>query len=246
MSYSKWYFFISVFLLSSCARQCTESALSDVEINDPSLLILEMEMYKSFDGETPDLQNLKVWVRDKNEQALTLLNGSVKANDVKLSIDRSMITKLPFYQSANAIEIDDGNNYIVDVELADGKSYSSSLSLPEGNISGIKGPNYHNKNEALTISWNKINSEYTAELTWDKQIEKDTMTITKGGSMIISSQTEKVFGADFFTDPDGVVSSVNFVITTNYNGKVAPEFRTESYFRADFWAQKTVVLQDPI
>ncbi|MGB0430323.1 MAG: hypothetical protein ACPGLV_07600 [Bacteroidia bacterium] len=244
-SASKWYFIISVFLFSSCAKQCTESALSDVEINDPQLLIIEIDIDKSYAGEISDYENLKVWVRDKNEQALALLNGTIHANDVKLSVSRSPVAKLPFYETNNALPINDGQKYTVNVQLANGEVYTSSIDLPQQNISGIKAPSYHNRNEPLTISWNPINAAYNAEFYWEKEVLLDSSSIIKSGSFKINGTTNKVLEPSFFSDPDGRVGLVSFRIGTKYRGVVNQGFRNESYFDSEFWADATVELQDP-
>ncbi len=243
---SKWYFFIAVFMFSSCARQCTESALSDVEISDPDLLILEMRMYKEYSGQSPVSQNLIVWVRDKNEQALTLLNGSVQVNGKKMTINRSLITKLPYYESGNTVDISDDKSYTVNVELADGETYESTIEIPKGNVTGIKAPSYHDPSQPLTVSWDAINRNYQAEFSWEKQIAQDTTVLKKSGSFVLSGESSKTFDPGFFVDPDGEVTEVRFWIGTETTGNVNSAFRNESFFEAQFWAVSTVTMQKPI
>lgn len=66
---------IFILLLNLCS--CTESPLSDVEINDPSVLHVSTHIYQDFDNN----RELIVEIKDKNGHYIDLRNGEVLIND---------------------------------------------------------------------------------------------------------------------------------------------------------------------
>jgi len=227
-------------LLTSCARSCTESALSDVVVEDPGLMMLEMTVEKEMNAGYSS-EEVRVWVRDKNEQALSLLQGSVDVNGKELSIKRNL-ANLPYYLAGEGVvQVSEGEKYDINVTLGDESIYTSSVSFPENNIRNLEIPDSHDPAKPLTISWNKLDPAYQATLSYQKQIQTDTTSTYKMNSVNLSAgQTSRTFPPSFFTDGNNPVESVSFTLTTEIRGTVHDGFRSDSYLKGIFSASKTV------
>ncbi len=239
--------FIWSLLLSSCARTCTESALSDVVLTDPELLIVEIQLGKDVSDPKAPRSDIRVRVGDKNGQALSLLNGGVSANGRALTVQRTLLTKLPYYFADEAtIEISDDMTYDISVQLGDGSAYSSLLTLPKGNLTEFDVPADHSSAHELTVNWNKLNGAYDAWLTWEKTMVRDTVSQIVSERMVITpGTTQKKFPASFFQDDEFRVTSVDFTLEVQNRGEVNAHFRAGSFFRSRFFASKRVRVDFP-
>lgn len=228
------------FLFASCASTCTESALSDIVLDDPSLLMVRIYMEKEV-KEYPG-HSIRVYVRDKNEQALTLKNGGVSVNDREMGIRRALVTKIPSYSGNDrVVRIEGGEDYNISVKLGDGSEYVTSVSLPPNALERFDVPESHKRSESLTVTWNKINPEYNPVLSWTRYIFiNDTTHTSTSDSMLITGQTSWTFDSDFFETDLGRVERMEFKMSTEYQDDVNDAFRSESFLKCSFFAERTV------
>ncbi|MCP4459054.1 MAG: hypothetical protein GY816_13680 [Cytophagales bacterium] len=235
-----------IFFLSSCARSCTESALSDVVINDPGILILEMSIDKELSNQGEGSERINVWVRDKNGQALTLKEGLVEVNGAELSINKSLIGNLPYYHSSGAMAVEEGTNYKATITLGDGKSYASTIDLPGNNLRRFDTPDYQQSSESLVLTWNEIDPKYDVTVSWNKHVASDSsFRIVRDYTIIDNNQTQLVLEPNFFNENFGVVKHIDFTITSEKHGKVSSDFRSDSFFNSTFSASRRIVMDEP-
>jgi hypothetical protein len=233
---------VLLLVLTSCARSCTESALSDVVLTDPGLLLLEMRMEKDLSESSGG--NVTVWVRDKNEQALTLKEGDIQVEGQGLSVKRNL-ANLPYYYLASGyVDFEEGHDYSFTVILGNGERYSSILPIPDGNLREFSVPQYHRADQPLTLSWNPLNSAYDARLEWQLEVKTDSATHIETGSEKITPGTQrKTFPADFFDLGEGELISMECILSTEIRGNVHPDFRSDSQLKGIFRWRKRIAFR---
>ncbi len=231
--------------LSSCVPGCQESALSDVEITDPSILAVHGTISKEISAAGTPVEIVTVWARDKNTQPLVLKGGKITVNDRELSMNRSLIGNLPFYKaSGSTVPVKEGQTYNIVVHLADGSMHPNSVKLPPNNIRKLEGPSMHNRKDDLTIKWNKLNPEYSVYLSWTKKAVEDSITKTFNGSIeMMASENEHTFSSDFFKEGSYKIDQVDFELRSTINGQVCPDLNANSTMKAEFVANKMVVIE---
>jgi len=74
---------LGVFAMTSCSK----SALSDVDIMDPSLLKVKVKIEQNDHND----KEVQVFIRDKNNNPVDLLNGKVLINGQRVSFDRASV-----------------------------------------------------------------------------------------------------------------------------------------------------------
>lgn len=242
---AKTILFISIAGLYSCMPGCQESALSDVALIDPSILSIHATVEKSTQNDGTSTEQVEVWVRDKNTQPLTLKDGKVMVNGKDLSVFRSFVGKLPYYKATGSvIDIKAGEKYLIDVQMADGKKYSSSINIPEKNIQSINCPTVHKGRKDLRISWNEVSTDYELLLSWVKKAQSDTAFRTFSGSQALAPGTSNhEFPSSFFKEGDYDVVHLDLTLSSMINGQVSPAFRTNSSVEGVFKINKSIVIE---
>jgi len=234
-------------LLSSCARTCTESALSDVVLSEPELLQVEMNVDKDLSDMRAPTASIRVFVRDKNGQALSLRDGGVSMGERTCALKRTLLTNLPYYFADETIvNLTDDKQYALNVRLGDGSVYTSVLNLPKDNLREFNVPEKYKAGSDLTVRWNELNKKYNAWLTWEKTMVRDTVTQTTSDRIALSpGSTYKTFPAAFFTDEEFTVQSIVFIIEVEMKGEVHRRFRAESFLISRFSASRRMLVNQP-
>lgn len=231
-------------LLASCARNCTESALSDVVLTQPELLIVEMTLEKEI-GRSPRHQ-ARIWVRDKNQQALSIKEGGVSVNGQNVSVSKSTVGNLPVYKAGNGrISIDGGKDYDIEVQLGDGSTYSTRLTLPSKTLSRFNVPGLHDSQGPLVVSWDQIDPSYETVLSWTKIIPSDSSTTISSDYMVIKNKTSHTFPPDFFWEGGRKVERVDFDIESKLYGEPNSAFRSESFIKCIIQGKGSVEIDPP-
>lgn len=235
---------ISLFF-TACAPACQESALSDIVLTDPSLLQIKSEFTKDVNTAGLDGENVSVWIRDKNSQALSLKKGKVLVNDTELSVFKSFVGKLPYYNaSGSVVHIKENQNYNVDIVLGDGKKYSSQISIPEKSLKTFDCPNTHNGSEHLVVKWNELSPEYLVVLSWTKKVQTDSAIQSFSGSKeIINHTSEYEFPSTFFMEGNKKVTELEIELRSTINGRVSSDFRSNSSISATFSIDKKIIIE---
>jgi len=146
-----FFLFLFCFFLLGCQQN---SALSDVELSDPSLITPQITLQKTINENGKEKTKLKVYLNDKNGDGIDLKKGSVKLNKQALNsqTDGSLLSAAPFYTIKN-LELINNRKYTFVITLADDKNYTCYINSPKTTFNNLVVPEYHNKNKNLTISW---------------------------------------------------------------------------------------------
>jgi hypothetical protein len=205
------------FLIIGCKEN---SALSDVELTNPKLISPEIILSKHVNEFGRDETGLVVYLNDKNNNSIDLLKGGVDLNKTPLGVHGEM-GGAPYYTLSN-IELIPKRKYAFNIRLADDKSYPCFVNSPDRALTGLNVPEYHNINEPLMISWDKINpknSQYSLEIKNNVASRHYSLrpSIVQGGKHIISANVLNELCGEGRTDLVLTLSSVTM-------GKTDPRF----------------------
>lgn len=136
---------------------CTEnSPLSDVDVTDPNLLAPEIILRRVIDSDGQLSHKVEIWIMDKNRNSVELKKGIVSLNGSKLKTDYYLLTNAPYYSSGSKVELN--TPYKIDVELSDGKVYSSSITTQSNPFDRFVVPATYTPGADLPVSWLPITS----------------------------------------------------------------------------------------
>ena len=180
-----------IMLLAGCVEN---SALSDVEIEDPSVIKPIVEINKSLSANSV-MFTTTAWLYDKNGNSIELKSGKVIMNDIPMNVKYTG-NDVPYYQlDYSALPFKINTTYSLDVTLSDGESYSASVTTREKDIKSFIVPAEHNKNNDLVLSWGESVSNEKLVLKMSLLGKTDTtvfvddkeisITDTKAGSFTV-------------------------------------------------------------
>ncbi len=167
-------------ILSSIITSC-DSALSDVEFDDPSLIKPWIKVIREEKIETGLNYRTEVFIFDKNYNLIELKNGGVKINETQMmlrTVGYPVIDELDYAISQGKYyipqssfpDIELNTLYIFNIELSDGEEFSSFVITHEDVFNQVNVPATHNSEENMIISWEVVNdypirifAEYTLQ-----------------------------------------------------------------------------------
>src|SRR5687767_5324092 len=133
---------------SSC-----ESALSDMEITDPSLLHTTFVAERALLDNGTVLYSLHANLFDKNLASIELKNGQVKVNGQQMSVTE--LLNISTYHIPGAT-VGLNTDYNFEVVLANGESYAGTVTTQEKTFTTLTVPSTSTANSDLTISWQDV------------------------------------------------------------------------------------------
>jgi len=141
-------------ILNSCTQ---DSALSDVEINDPSVIAPFIAVSRNIDNNNIFSSKIIVWLYDKNGCSIELKKGEVRLNHTRMLLKRLAITNAPYYSGENSLtKVELNANYTIEIELGDGKVYAASVQTQAKDLNQLTLPSYYSKQNNMNISWKDI------------------------------------------------------------------------------------------
>lgn len=148
-------FYISILLFAAARFGCTqESALSDVVIDDPSLIRPEISLIKTKTAGT-STETVAAWIYDKNNNSVELKNGGVLVNGREMVIKK--IADAPYYSGIEVLSgITAGTKYNFLININSRKSYTASITAQGKDLTTLDVPLRHNKTENMDITWKEI------------------------------------------------------------------------------------------
>lgn len=235
----KYLAFLMVFFALFLVYGCTEdSALSDIEISDPSLIQFEAELTRKWDKNGLLYTHVSVYLYDKNHNLIKLKKGSVSINNNVMQVDEIGINKAPYYTiSPSVLLVESGKTYTIVVELSDGQEYYSTVTSQKFDLYEFNLPKLHKKANDLAVTWKAADIENELVLTlrcaynfnnntgetFDKfnpnQLER------KNASMLIASSA--------FNKKEGTTNAY-FSLSSNKQGVVDSRFRLNSKISVQF------------
>ena len=149
-------------LLNSCVQ---ESALSDVDIDDPSIIKPVISIDKSINTNSIIYTNI-TWLFDKNNNSIELKSGEVKMNNIDMTLKRG-INNEPYYtiEPFDILPFQLNYTYESEISLSDEEVYTSRVTTRGKDLYQLNVPAEHNKNEDIQISWADIENDEELVLT---------------------------------------------------------------------------------
>lgn len=175
------------------AQSCGDSALSDVEVADPSLLKPDISIARSIDSMDVTTILYRCFIWDKNYNSVELKNGSVYFNGIECGIFKT-IFGAPYYkiEPSNLLPYQYNANYSCSIKLADGTIYDNSIVSQAYELDSLLVPLEHSKDSSLYIQW--YNTDETS--AWTIDIHYDYYQTNADSSKTISRNIETIPIAD--------------------------------------------------
>ena len=224
-------------LSATCLSNC-ESALSDIEVTDPSVLQTHFVVERSLLENGTVLSALQTTILDKNLASVKLKNGQVKVNGQQMSI-AEILNVSTYHLPAATVNLDTDYNF--EIVLANGQSHTGKVRTPQKTFTSVTTPTSSAADSDLTISWQDVyvHDELIISLNLTSPagtVPGATFTLTpaqmEAGSFVIPKSN--------FATPSGI-TSVTVTLTGVEYGATDPAFRDGSVTISRMRVQKKIV-----
>lgn len=214
----------SILMLVACALLTggCESVLSDVEINDPTVLTANGYLSRSQTEGVLSSQTITLHIRDKNGAMVELLNGSATVNGLLMDYDNSL-TGYRLHEEQVIIGAD--SLYLYDVVLADETHYSAGITTQEQLLEYTHFPAIITTGDNLTFGWSGAGQLDPFEITLTVYAGNNSRTFTfQLGDL---SQQEYTISAVYLLDPPNA-DRANVTLKSTRTVPGHPDFRESS------------------
>jgi len=200
---------------------CKEnSPLSDVELINPALISPEITLSKHENELGRRNTRVKVYLNDKNNNSIDLLNGSVDLNNTPLGV-HTEFAGAPYY-SLDHIELLPQRKYLFNIKMANDKAFLCSINSPETILGELDVPDYHDRNAPLILNFGKLNktgTKYALEIRSDEGLEEILLSSSEiaAGRCIIPPRL-------FSFMSKGKQNDILISLTSISTGNVDPKF----------------------
>ena len=215
---------VAVVAVASMFTGC-DSALSDVEITDPSLLQTHFVVERSLQHDGSVLESLRANIFDKNLASVELKNGHIKVNGEQMS--ETEILNISTYHIPGA-DVELNTQYEFELVLANGNVHKGIVTTQPKAFTALVVPADPAVDSDMTISWQDtyVHDDLIVSISLttasgsvpgptftmtDEQMEAGTFTIPKSA----------------FATPQGVTGATITLAGAKY-GTIDPKFRTGS------------------
>lgn len=214
-----------------------ESALSDIDITDPGVLITNFSVDRAMQDDGTILSSLSATILDKNLGSVELKNGQVKVNGEQMS--PTELLNITTYRLPGAT-VNVNTDYTFQVVLSNGQSYSGTVTTPEKTFTALTVPSSSTADSDLPISWRDayVYDNFIINLNLTSAsgiVEGPTFNLTpeqmEAGSYVIPKSS--------FSVVEGI-TSVTVRLTGVKYGTIDPKFRTGSGTISRMTVEKTV------
>lgn len=205
---------------SSC-----ESALSDIEITDPSLLQTHFVVERTMLENGTVASSLHATIFDKNLASVELKNGHVKVNGQQMSVGEILNISTYYIPSAT---VDLNTDYDFEVVLANGQIHTGTVTTQAKTFTSLTVPSTASVDSDLAISWTEVYAHDVLTISLGFTTPTDTVagptfTLTPeqmtAGSFVIPKSN--------FSTPEGITSATITLNGAKY-GTIDPKFRSGS------------------
>lgn len=241
----KYFFLICLAIaLGSCAHK---SALSDVDLTDPSLVSVDVlfENCQKVNGKIEE--KIEVRIKDKNGDYVEIKKGGVKINDINLELVETSLSDLPLYTIAtNELSVEPNQTYKITIQMSDEEEYTTTYETQFKEITFKNLPTKHNEKDALNVKWEGGDKECDLYLKTTKVID-----LVEGGSRFEDDQHEINYPEeekytiipDFFHYEDGVVEDLQISLESKKIGVFHPKFRSASQIKSVFRIEENIIIE---
>jgi hypothetical protein len=222
-----------ILLFSNC-----ESALSDIEITDPSVLQTHFVVERALLNDGTILNSLHSTIFDKNLASVELKNGHIKVNGQQMSITE--ILNISTYYIPDAT-VNLNTDYVFEMVLANGDIHTGTVKTPEKTFTSVTVPPNSTVDSDLTISWSDVYVH--DDLIISLNLTSPSGTVPGATFNLTPEQMQAgsfVIPKSNFATPAGITSVVITLTGANY-GTIDQEFRSGSSAISRMRVEKKVV-----
>ncbi|MBN2521792.1 MAG: hypothetical protein JXB24_00880 [Bacteroidales bacterium] len=244
---SKLFFLPAALLLLLSA--CRESALSDVEIDDPSILKVfgTVGKYTNLDSTVVENHIISLRIKDKTDHSVELKKGRVLCNDIEMNCYSDLLG--PYYfMPEEYLDVTDNTLYTFVVELADGEQYPGSVFVDDDYLQLLEAPDVwvYTTEDSLTISWNQPVTDYVTQLYWHITFMEGANTEGKTASGwidVTASNTYKFPPSLFANDlGENIAQELRIELESEKEGESNPDFY-KGWVKARFTYVKEIAIE---
>lgn len=202
-----------------------ESALSDIEITDPSVLQTHFVVERALLDNGTVLSSLHATILDKNLASVELKNGQVKVNGQQMSVTE--ILNISIYHIP-AATVDLNTDYDFEVVLANGQSYAGTVTTQLKAFTSVTVPSNSSVDSDLTISWQDVYVH--DDLIISLNLTSPAGTVPGATFTLTPEQMQAgyfVIPKSNFATPAGITSATITLTGARY-GTIDSKFRTGS------------------
>jgi len=240
MKTSNFYLLAALMLLFT---MCRKSSLSDIELEDPSILKVypTIVKYINLDSTVIESHVFSLRIKDKTDHCVELKKGRVLCNNVEMESYTDLIG--PYYIApTGSLTVTDNTLYTFVVELADGEQYSSNVFVDDSYLKFLETPSswIWTDEDSLTISWNKPNDDYTSQIYWNIFLND---TINSGDKIIsgwidVTDSNYYKFPPSFFTYEydENIVEKLRIELESEKEGQI-----NDNFYRGRIVAKFTII-----
>jgi hypothetical protein len=205
-------------LFSSCIQ---ESPLSDVELDDPSLIAPTLKLEKETEGGI-NTSLIEVWLFDRNFNSFVLKNGSLRLNKIPMELQRTdaalVASGLPYYDCAALGDVKHNTTYTLEVVLSNKETYTASIKTPAMDL-GLVLPESFDPDKGFEISWDNSTQYDEMEFSiWQYYGSGDSDGQSGRSSSIPIPLSDRQAGRYLVTS-----QSIKDAVPTVAEGETAPE-----------------------
>lgn len=214
-------FFTGLLGIVGCQER---SPLSDVEVNDPELITPQIRINRTVGARNEDHTTFIAFLNDDNGNSIELSKGKVQVNEQTCGVRTEGWGRnpAPFY-SIDRLQLTRNNLYTVNITLADGSVYPSTIQTPNALLEDFTIPDYHNFNHPFTIYCDAILDD--PETKYALQIKKgeNIRTIHFNASDFSSGHMDFT-ASELQTWTNGERANLNITLVAETKGKIHPKF----------------------
>jgi len=221
---------IFLFLCLISFNGCTQdSPLSDVDLEDPSLIKPDIQINKSISSGTITFTTI-TWLYDKNFNSIELKSGDVKMNNIKMTLKHGLNNE-PYYviEPFDLLPFQLNSAYECKITLSDGKIYSSSVVTRVKDLYQLNIPAEQPRNEDINVSWADAANDRELVLTMVLTGRNDSSTIVDVQGFNISNPLTGnylVSKSYFINRPE--INEAQFTLEAINRGQINQSFMSSS------------------
>ena len=221
-------FVMVVLLITGCAQN---SALSDVEITDPSLLRVTIEMQRTLDQNGSLFPTINAYLYDKNDDNVSLKNGALYVNGIMMQLQNLPIGNLPYYTASGLINFTIDSLYTFTIMLADSSKHFFTIRTQTQDIYSFTVPTSISRHVALNVSW--LNKDTSGTIFIES---------TGHGELQVSDPASGAYSFPPYFFSDTTYSSIYVNLHSMKYGTIDTAFRKGSYIGSEIIIDRSVNL----
>lgn len=225
--------------LQSCSDSNSDVVLQT--ISDPGKISPVIALSKYIDSNNSRSEVVRAQLFDSDLNAVQILGGGISVNDSALSV-----TNIGYEFVVDSVAFIYADSlYTITIVLSDSQAYQCSVHAPQTDLTTIYAPDYQNRNAALPISWQGVDSIGPQVLDFYYYYEQNNQFYF--GMLNYSILAPEIGVMSLGSNNLNLVpniSSVRLVLHYSMEGTIDPAFHSGGSIGVDFAIEKLISITD--